>query len=173
MSRRSIYSAGLASLTYVQAFSHNPLDSRQLPNKGCAYANTLTQLGGYAPDQNISFFPEIERMSPVYEELFSRFTKEFKSSIEDPDIHLSYTDQQRIKGDEYAEVAEEKLPALERRIYWTKVNAGVAAALLAFGAVLTAVSGVGVEPSWTLKEFSFRSSLPSAWELQPWEECGG
>ena len=46
----------------------------------------------------------------MYEELFSRFTEEFKSSIEDPDIHLSYTDRQRIKGGQYAEVAEEKLP---------------------------------------------------------------
>lgn len=88
----------------------------------------------------------------MYEELFSRFTEEFKSSIEDPDIHLSYTDRQRIKGGEYAEVAEEKLPTLERRIYWTKVKAGVVAALLALGAVLAAVSGVGVEPSWTPKE---------------------
>ncbi len=93
----------------------------------------------------------------MYEELFSRFTEEFKSSIEDPDIHLSYTDRQRLKAGEYAEVAEEKLPTLERRIYWTKVkvNAGVVAALLALGAVLAAVSGVGVEPSWTPKEFFF------------------
>jgi hypothetical protein len=94
-------------------------------------------------------------MNPMYEQLFSRFTEEFKSSIEDPDIHLSYTDRQRIKGGEYAEVAEEKLPTLERKIYWTKLYSGVAAALLAFGAVLTAISGVGVEPSWTLKEFFF------------------
>jgi len=91
----------------------------------------------------------------MYEELFSRFTEEFKSSIEDPDIHLSYTDRQRIEAGEYAEVAEEKLPTLKRRIYWTKVNAGVAAALLAFGAVLTGVSGVGIEPNWTLDEFFF------------------
>jgi hypothetical protein len=91
----------------------------------------------------------------MYEQLFSRFTEEFKSSIEDPDIHLSYTDRQRIKEGEYAEVAEEKLPTLERKIYWTKLYSGVAAALLAFGAVLTAISGVGVEPSWTLKEFFF------------------
>ncbi|MCS3831212.1 hypothetical protein GGP91_003313 [Salinibacter ruber] len=111
----------------------------------------------YVPGENISFFPEIERMIPMYEELFTRFTEEFKSSIEDPDIHLSYTDRQRIKAGEYAEVAEEKLPTLERRIYWTKVkvNAGFVAALLALGAVLAAVSGVGVEPSWTLKEFFF------------------
>jgi hypothetical protein len=94
-------------------------------------------------------------MNPMYEQLFSRFTEEFKSSIEDPDIHLSYTDRQRIKEGEYAEVAEEKLPTLERKIYWTKLYSGVAAALLAFGAVLTAISGVGVEPSWTLKEFFF------------------
>ena len=91
----------------------------------------------------------------MYEELFSRFTEEFKSSIEDPDIHLSYTDRQRIKGGQYAEVAEDKLPTLERRIYWTKVNAGVAAALLAFGAVLTALSKVGVGADWTLVDFSF------------------
>jgi len=91
----------------------------------------------------------------MYEELFSRFTEEFKSSIEDPDIHLSYTDRQRIKGGEYAEVAEKKLPALERRIYWAKANAGVAAALLAFGAVLTALSLVEIGEGWTLEEFFF------------------
>ncbi|NBB84663.1 MAG: hypothetical protein GVY12_00355 [Bacteroidetes bacterium] len=91
----------------------------------------------------------------MHEELFSRFTKEFKSSIEDPDIHLSYTDRQRIKGGEYAEVAEEKLPALERRIYWAKTYAGVAAALLAFGAVLVALSLVEIGAGWTLEEFSF------------------
>jgi hypothetical protein len=117
--------------------------------------STAGELSRYAPGENISFFSEVEQMIPMYEELFTRFTEEFKSSIEDPLIYLSYTDRQRIKGGEYAEVAEEKLPALERRIYWTKLNAGVAAALLAFGAVLTAVSGVGVEPSWTLKEFFF------------------
>ncbi|WP_263785759.1 hypothetical protein [Salinibacter grassmerensis] len=94
-------------------------------------------------------------MSPMHEELFSRFTEESKSSIEDPDIHLSYTDRQRIKGGEYAEIAEEKLPTLKRRIYWTKVNAGVAAALLIFGALLTGVSGVGIELDWTLEEFFF------------------
>ncbi|CBH25536.1 hypothetical protein GGP91_002193 [Salinibacter ruber] len=91
----------------------------------------------------------------MYEQLFSRFMEAFKSSLEDPDIHLSYTDRQRLKAGEYAEVAAEKLPTLERRIYWTKVNAGVAAVLLALGAVLTAVSGAGVEPSWTLEEFFF------------------
>ena len=91
----------------------------------------------------------------MYEELFSRFTEEFKSSIVDPDIHLGYTGRQRIKGGEYAEVAEKKLPALERRIYWIKVNAGVAALLLAFGAVLTALSGVGIGADWTLSDFSF------------------
>jgi len=91
----------------------------------------------------------------MHEELFSRFSEEFESSIEDPDIHLSYTDRQRIKGDEYAEVAEEKLPALERRIYWAKANAGVAVALLVFGAVLMVLSLMGVGAGWTLEGFFF------------------
>jgi len=43
-------------------------------------------------------------MRPMYEHLFSRFTEEFKTSFEDPDIHLSYTDRQRIKGGKYADV---------------------------------------------------------------------
>ena len=91
----------------------------------------------------------------MQEELFSRFTEEFKSSFEDPDIHLSYTDRQRIKGGKCAEVAEEKLPTLERRIYWQKASAGVAAALLVFGAVLMAFSLVEVGAGWTLEEFFF------------------
>ena len=91
----------------------------------------------------------------MHEELFSRFTEEFKSSFEDPDIHLSYTDRQRIKGGERAEVAEEKLPALERRIYWQKASAGVAAALLVFGAVLMVLSLVEVGAGWTLEDFFF------------------
>jgi len=91
----------------------------------------------------------------MYEELFSRFTEEFKSSIEDPDIHLSYTDRQQIKEGEYAEVAKEKLPAINRRIYWMKVNPIVAVPLLALGAVLAALSGVGIGADWTLADFSF------------------
>jgi hypothetical protein len=91
----------------------------------------------------------------MYKELFSRFAEAFESSFEDPDIHLSYTDRQRIEGGEYDGVAEEKLPALERRIYWQKANAGVAAALLVFGAVLLVLSLVEVGAGWTLKEFFF------------------
>ncbi len=91
----------------------------------------------------------------MHEELFSRFTEELKSSVEDPDIHLSYTDRQRIKGGECAEVAEEKLPTLERRIYWQKASAGVAGSLLVFGAVLMAFSLVEVGGGWTLEAFFF------------------
>jgi hypothetical protein len=91
----------------------------------------------------------------MYEELFSRFTEEFKSSIEDPDIHLSYTDRQRIKGGEYAEVAEEKLPTLKRRIWWIRVYATVAAMLLAAGTVFVAISAVGDGANWALEEFAF------------------
>ena len=80
----------------------------------------------YACVEKVSFF-EIERTNPMYEQLFSRFTEAFKSSLEDPDVHLSYTNRQRLKAGEYAEVA----------------------------AVLTAVSGAEVESSWTLKEFFF------------------
>lgn len=94
-------------------------------------------------------------MIPMYEELFSRFTKEVKSSIEDPDIHLSYTDRQRIKGGEYAEVAQEKLPTLRRRIRRIKMSTAVAAVLLAAGSVFTGLSGIGVGAGWTLEEFSF------------------
>ncbi len=90
----------------------------------------------------------------MYEQLFSRFTEAFKSSLQDPDIHLSYTDRQRLKAGEYAEVAAEKLPTLERRIYWTKAYAAVATVLLISGGVLTGLSYVGVGVNWTLEEFA-------------------
>ncbi|MCS3702592.1 hypothetical protein [Salinibacter ruber] len=111
---------------------------------------------GYASGEKISFFFGIERMSPMYEHLFSRFTEEFKGSLEDPDIHLSYTDRQRIKGGEYAEVAEEKLPTLNRRIWWIRIYAAVAAVLLAVGTVFVGISGVGDGANWTLLgDFTF------------------
>lgn len=91
----------------------------------------------------------------MYDELFSRFEAEVKSSIEDPDIHLSYTDKQRLKKGEYADVAAEKLPTLERRIWWAKLNAGAAAVLLVLGAVLTGLSGLGFGADWTMDEFAF------------------
>lgn len=91
----------------------------------------------------------------MYDELFSRFEAEVRSSIEDPDIHLSYTDKQRLKRGEYADVAAEKLPTLERRIWWVKMNAGVAAVLLVLGAVLTGLSGMGVGAAWTVEEVTF------------------
>ena len=91
----------------------------------------------------------------MYDELFSRFEAEVTSSIEDPDIHLSYTDKQRLKRGEYADVAAEKLPTLERRIWWTKLNAGVAAMLLVIGAVLTGLAGLGYGAGWTMDEFAF------------------
>lgn len=103
----------------------------------------------------------MERMSPMYEHLFSRFTEEFEGSLEDPDIHLSYTDRQRIKGGEYAEVAEEKLPTLNRRIWWIRIYAAVAAVLLAVGTVavgtvFVGISGVGDGANWTLLgDFTF------------------
>jgi len=97
----------------------------------------------------------------MYDELFSRFTEEFKSSIEDPDIHLSYTDRQRLKDGEYAEVAEDKLSAIERRIWWVKGNAVVTVCVLVAGVLLTGLSGVlpstGVElglPDTILNDFS-------------------
>lgn len=90
----------------------------------------------------------------MYDELFSRFTQEFKSSIEDPDIRLSYTDRQRMKGGEYTEVADEKRATLDRRIWWLRVYAAVAAVLLGGGAVLTAVSDMGVGAGWTLEDVS-------------------
>ncbi|MCS3658332.1 hypothetical protein [Salinibacter ruber] len=107
----------------------------------------------YACAEKVSFF-EIERTNPMYEQLFSRFTEAFKSSLEDPDIHLSYTDRQRLKAGEYADVAAEKLPTLERRIYWTKAYAAVATVLLISGGVLTGLSYVGVGVNWTLEEFA-------------------
>ena len=91
----------------------------------------------------------------MYDELFSRFEAEVTSSIEDPDIHLSYTDKQRLKRGEYADVAAEKLPTLERRIWWTKINAGVAAVLLVLGAVLTGLAGLGFGAEWTMEAFAF------------------
>ena len=91
----------------------------------------------------------------MYDELFSRFEAEVKASIEDPDIHLSYTDKQRLKRGEYADVAAEKLPTLERRIWWSKLNAGGAAVLLVLGAVLTALSGLGFGADWTMEAFAF------------------
>jgi len=91
----------------------------------------------------------------MYDELFSRFEAEVTSSIEDPDIHLSYTDKQRLKRGEYADVAAEKLPTLDRRIWWAKMNAGVAAVLLVLGASLTGLSGLGVRGDWTMTEFAF------------------
>ncbi|MCS3677093.1 hypothetical protein GGP72_001010 [Salinibacter ruber] len=107
----------------------------------------------YACVEEGSLF-EIERTNPMYEQLFSRFTEAFKSSLQDPDIHLSYTDRQRLKAGEYAEVAAEKLPTLERRIYWTKAYAAVATVLLISGGVLTGLSYVGVGVNWTLEEFA-------------------
>src|SRR6056297_3127146 len=91
----------------------------------------------------------------MYDELFSRFEAEVTSSIEDPDIHLSYTDKQRLKRGEYADVAADKLPTLDRRIWWAKMNAGVAAVLLVLGAILTGFSGLGVGADWTMEEFAF------------------
>lgn len=78
----------------------------------------------------------------MYDELFSRFTEEFNSWFEDPDIHLSYKDRQRLKDGEYAEVAKDKLPAIKRRIRWIKVNAVIAFFVLVVGGVLTGLSGV-------------------------------
>lgn len=91
----------------------------------------------------------------MYEELFARFTEEFKSSFEDPDIHLSYTDRQRIKAGEHAEVAEEKLPTLRRRIRRLKASAVVAAVLLAAGTVFVGMSEVGDAANWRLENFAF------------------
>ncbi len=87
---------------------------------------------------------EIERTNAMYEWLFSRFMEAFKSSLEDPDVHLSYTDRQRLKAGEYAEVTAEKLPTLKRRVWWIKVYAAVATLLLISGGVLTGLSYVGV-----------------------------
>jgi hypothetical protein len=89
------------------------------------------------------------------DELFSRFEAEVKSLIEDPDVHLSYRDKQRLKRGEYTDVAAEKLPTLKRRIWWTKLNAGAAAVLLGLGAVLTALSGLGFGADWTMEAFAF------------------
>lgn len=128
----------------------------RLPHNPCRHGrHVATGVHRDAAGRHIPFVPEIERMNPMHQELSSRFAEESTSSIEDPDLHLSYTDRQRIQRGEYADVAEEKLPTLERRIYWTKANAGVSAVLLAGGAVLTALSGVGIEPNWTLNEFAF------------------
>ncbi|MCS4032788.1 hypothetical protein GGQ02_001171 [Salinibacter ruber] len=80
----------------------------------------------------------------MYEQLFSRFKETFKSSLEDPDIHLSYTGRQRLKAGKYPEVAAEKLPTLKRRVWWIKVYAAVATVLLISGGVLTGLSYVGV-----------------------------
>lgn len=92
----------------------------------------------------------------MYDELFSRFRDEVRSSIEDPDIHLSYTDRQRLKEGEYAQVAKEKLPTLTRRIWRIKIGAVVAGVLLAAGAVVTALYGMDLNLwGWTLNDFSF------------------
>lgn len=92
----------------------------------------------------------------MYEELFSRFTTETTSSLEDPDIHLSYTDRKRLEEGSYAAVAKEKLPILKRRSWWIKIYAVVAAMLLAAGALLTGLFGVEEAPSdWRLEEFTF------------------
>lgn len=103
-----------------------------------------------------------------------------KSLIEDPDIHLSYTDRQRIKRGEYADVAEEKIPVIKRRMWWIKGNAIVSAFLLVTGAVLTGLSGVlpttGVELGFRIRSSrtSPRSFLwGSVWERAPSGECGG
>lgn len=91
----------------------------------------------------------------MYDELFSRFVDASRSSFEDPDIHVSYTDRQRLKEGKYLKVAEEKLPILVRKIWRVKVAAVVAGGLMAAGAVVTGLSGIGVSLwDWTLNDFS-------------------
>lgn len=80
----------------------------------------------------------------MYDELVSRFVDASRSSIEDPDIHLSYTDRQRLNKGEYAEVAKEKLPTLAWRISRVKIGAVVADGLMAVGAGVTGLYGIGV-----------------------------
>lgn len=78
----------------------------------------------------------------LYDELFERFSAESKSSLDDPTIHLGYSDRQQMKEGNYAEIASEKLPVLDRRIYWLKVNTIIATLLLIGGAVVTGLSGI-------------------------------
>ena len=75
--------------------------------------------------------------SPIEDELIARFESELDvAAFGDPGENLSYTDRQKLKAGEHAALAREKLPEIERAIWWDKAVGGFGAALLAiFGIV--------------------------------------
>lgn len=76
----------------------------------------------------------------------------FRSSLEGsgswihPDLQLSYADRKHLEAGDPGAVAAEKLPVLERQIWWTKTTAGVSAALLALGLVWTTLQWGATDP---------------------------
>ncbi len=75
--------------------------------------------------------------SSVENELLARFESALDvHSLSDPVGNLSYADQQRLKNGEHAALARNKLPDIERSIWWCKAMGILGAALLVFLGVL-------------------------------------
>jgi type VI protein secretion system component VasK len=84
-------------------------------------------------------------MSPSLLSAFRR-SLEGSGSWVHPDLQLSYADRKHLEAGEPEAVATEKLPVLERQIWWTKTTAGVSAALLALGLVWTTLQWGATDP---------------------------
>jgi hypothetical protein len=60
-------------------------------------------------------------------------------SFSDPDANLTYAERQQLKDQNYAALAREQLPHVERQLWWLRVNIGAGIALLVVMAVFLAL----------------------------------
>lgn len=106
--------------------------------------------------------------------LNSHFVSELESWSDGNPLHsLTYTDRQLLKAERYAEVAEQKLPALDREIWWNTMSVRIAVFLLIGGALLSALLFTGVVPAEISLQavafplfFAFSMGLSAMWAMQ-------